>query len=65
MAKRSGMMGSTYVTESRPKKTRPRKQGSTRNTPLPLVTLSAKDTEGRVVNVLSDSTSGHKLSGVP
>ena len=64
MAKRSGMMGSTYVTESRPKKTR-QEQGSTRNTPLPLVTRLAKDTEGRVVNVLSDSTSRHKLSRVP
>ena len=64
MAKRSGMMGSTYVTESRPKKL-DKEQESTRNTPLPLVTRLAKDTEGRVVNVLSDSTSGHKLSRVP
>ena len=64
MAKRSGMMGSTYVTESRPKKTRQgtgkhsKYSASSRNSP-------AKDTEGRVVNVLSDSTSRHKLSRVP
>ena len=64
MAKRSGMMGSTYVTESRPKKLG-RELENTRNTPLPLVTRAAKDTEVRVVNVLSDSTSGHKLSRVP
>ena len=49
MAKRSGMMGSTYVTESRPKKLV--KGGeNTRNTPQRPVTRLVKDTGGRVVN---------------
>ena len=65
MAKRSGMMGSTYVTESRPKKTR---QGTGKHSKYSATSRNsktAKDTEGRVVNVLSDSTFRNKLSGIP
>ena len=55
MARKTGMMGSTYVTESRPKKLV--KGGeNTRNMQQPPVTRLVKDTEGRVVNVLSHTT---------
>ena len=50
MARKTGMMGSTYVTESRPKKTR-QGRGNTRNTPQPPVTRLVKDTEGRDADV--------------
>ena len=64
MARKTGMMGTTYITETRPKKLV--KGGeNTRNTQQPPVTRLVKDTEGRVVNVLSHSTSRHKLSGIP
>ena len=46
MAKRSGMLGSTYVTETRPKKL-VKEEESIQNTQRPLVTRLVKDTEVR------------------
>ena len=50
MARKTGIMGTSYITETRPKKTR---QGrvNTRNTPLPLVTRLVKDIGGKVASV--------------
>ena len=50
MARKTGMMGTTYITETRPKKL-VRGGANTRNTPLRPVTRLVKDTGGRVVNV--------------
>ena len=64
MARKTGMMGSAYVTESRPKKL-VKGEANIQNTQQRPVTRLVKDTEGRVVNVLSHQTSRNKLSGIP
>ena len=49
MARKTGMMGSTYITETRPKKTR---QGRGKHSKYAATSRNSarKDTEGRVVN---------------
>ena len=50
MARKTGMMGSAYVTESRPKKTRQGRGKHSKYAATP-VTRLVKDTGGRVGNV--------------
>ena len=52
MARKTGMMGSAYVTETRPKKL-VKGGANTRNMQQPPVTRLVKDIEGRVANVFS------------